>query len=205
MCCCSPTSRRRRRRRRPKALTTPQTFHDLYAWSCSRRADFYAQLWDSQCWIHEGSFARVVDEAAPITSLPRWFDGVRLNWAENLLWTRGPGHGARSTRDKEDAKVVLTEVREGNTDARDVTWAELRASVARLASAMSKRGVVRGDRVVVIGAHSVQTLVVFLATAWLGAIFSSSSTDMGVAGLLQRTALITPKVRRVAAAAVVVG
>ncbi|KAM4056292.1 AMP-binding enzyme [Hirsutella rhossiliensis] len=171
-----------------------KNFHDLHKWSCERRSQFYAQLWDTQRWIHEGSFSCVVDESVPISKLPRWFAGVRLNWAENLLWTRGPdGAGARSTLHKEDGKTAVTEVREGGRDVVDVTWAELRARVARLAAAMQARGVGEGDRVVMVGAHACQTLVVFLATAWLGAVFSSSSTDMGVAGLLQRTVQIDPK------------
>lgn len=173
-----------------------QDFHDLRKWSCDRRGQFYGQLWDSQRWIHQGSFERVVDETVPIDRLPRWFAGVRLNWAENLLWTRGPdGADTRSTLHKEDGRTAVTEVREGGRDVVDVTWAELRASVARLAAAMHARGVAEGDRVVMVGAHACQTLVVFLATVWLGAVFSSSSTDMGVAGLLQRTAQIDPKVR----------
>jgi acetoacetyl-CoA synthetase len=45
-----------------------------------------------------------------------------------------------------------------------------------------------------VGAHAVETCVVFLATTWLGGLFSSSSTDMGVGGLLQRTVQIDPKV-----------
>jgi len=87
-------------------------------------------------------------------------------------------------------------VREGNTEVRDVTWGELRARVAQMAAAMSARGVKRGDRVVAVAAHALETAVVFLATTWLGAVFSSSSTDMGVSGLLQRTTQIDPKVRR---------
>ncbi|PNY26490.1 Acetoacetyl-CoA synthetase [Tolypocladium capitatum] len=172
-----------------------ENFHDLHRWSCDQRSQFYGQLWDSQRWIHEGSFAQVVDESTPISQLPRWFAGVRLNWAENLLWSRGPGDGpgARSTLHKEDARVALTEVREGNTDVVDVTWAELRARVARLAGALAARGVGVGDRVVMVGAYACETLVVFLATTWLGAVFSSSSTDMGVGGLLQRAAQISPK------------
>ena len=87
-------------------------------------------------------------------------------------------------------------MREGNTEVRDVTWGELRARVAQMAAAMSARGVKRGDRVVAVAAHALETAVVFLATTWLGAVFSSSSTDMGVSGLLQRTTQIDAKVRR---------
>ncbi|TQV93116.1 acetoacetyl-CoA synthase [Cordyceps javanica] len=172
-----------------------QTFDELFAWSCSKRADFWGAVWDSQRAIHEGTYARVVDEAVPIDGLPRWFEGVRLNFAENYLYKRGGEHGpgTRGTLDKEDAKVALTEVREGGGEARDVTWAQLRRDAGRLAAAMEARGVQRGDRVVAVGANSYTTLLVFLAATWLGGLFSSSSTDMGVNGLLQRTTQINPK------------
>ncbi|KAK7430357.1 hypothetical protein QQZ08_003105 [Neonectria magnoliae] len=172
-----------------------RNFPDLYEWSCGHRSDFYAQLWETQNWIHEGSYTDVVDESVPVSQLPRWFTGIRLNWAENLLWRRPRGGepGELSTLHKEDAAVAVTEVREGNTDVRHVTWGELRQRTARLAGALAARGVGRGDRVVMVGAHAVETFVVFLATAWLGAVFSSSSTDMGVGGLLQRTVQINPK------------
>ncbi|KJZ70725.1 hypothetical protein HIM_09858 [Hirsutella minnesotensis 3608] len=170
------------------------SFSDLYQWSCRERSQFYGQLWDSQRWIHEGSYTRVVDESVPISKLPAWFEGVRLNLAENILWSRGrDGCESRSTLGKEDDRVAVTEIREGNTAVVDVTWAELRARVARLADALHARGLREGDRVVMVGAHAAQTLVVFLAVAWLGGIFSSSSTDMGVGGLLQRTVQIDPK------------
>lgn len=173
-----------------------QTFKELYKWSCDNRSLFYGLLWDYHPYIYEGSYTQVVDESIPISKLPRWFDGIRLNWAENFLYTTGsPSTGARSTRHKDDAKIALTEVREGNTAIRHVTWAELRREAGRLAAALKARGLKKGDRVVMVGGHSLTTLTVLLATVWLGGIFSSSSTDMGVGGLLQRTVQINPKVR----------
>lgn len=147
----------------------------------------------------------MVDESATIDQVPRWFEGVHLNFAENVLYTRDDSPSSstdsRSTRHKEDDKVAITEVREGagagatREPARDCTWRELRARAARLAAAMHHgKGVRRGDRVVIVAANSVDTFVVWLATNWLGAIFSSSSTDMGTKGILQRTVQVDPKV-----------
>lgn len=137
-----------------------------------------------------------MDESLPIDALPRWFEGVRLNFAENLLYRRSGEHGpgTRGTQDKDDSKVALTEIREGGIDERAVTWGQLRHDAGKLAAAMEARGVRKGDRVVVVGANSYTTLLVMLAATWLGGLFSSSSTDMGVTGLLQRTVQIDPKV-----------
>ncbi|KAL6897593.1 hypothetical protein GGI43DRAFT_97539 [Trichoderma evansii] len=173
-----------------------QTFKELYSWSCNHRSDFYEHLWEFQPFIHEGTYTRVVDESIPLTELPRWFEGVRLNWAENALYSRdtsSPSTEARSTRNKEDDKIAFTEVREGNTEVRHVTWRELRKEVEVLAAALKERGLQKGDRVVIVGGHSLRTYVVYLATTWLGGVFSSSSTDMGVGGLLQRAVQVNPK------------
>jgi acetoacetyl-CoA synthetase len=146
--------------------------------------------------IHAGSYSQVVDEKRTVDSIPRWFEGVTLNWAENVLWSRGRDHPQdhRGTTGKEDNKVALTEVREGVTEVRHLTWANLRKLTGSYAAALYEGGVRKGDRIVVVGANSVETLLVFLATTWLGAMFSSSSTDMGVQGILQRTVQIDPKV-----------
>lgn len=138
----------------------------------------------------------MVDESARIDSIPRWFEGVHLNFAENLLYSRIPGVSAskRGTIGKEDDKIALTEVREGYTEVRDVNWGQLRREVGILASSMKEHGVRKGDRVVVVASNSVDTLKVWLAVTTLGGLFSSSSTDMGVQGVLQRALQVTPKV-----------
>ncbi len=100
----------------------------------------------------------------------------------------------RSTIGKEDGKIAVTEIREGYTEVRDVSWGQLRREVGQLASAMKAHGVRKGDRVVVVASNSVDTLMVFLAVTTLGGLFSSSSTDMGVKGVLQRALQVTPKV-----------
>ena len=123
---------------------------------------------------------------------------MRLNFAENALFSRARGSGSdpteRSVRDKEDGKVAITEVREGGGEVRSLTYGELRERVGLMAKAMRARGVGKGDRVVIVGANSVETVVVWLAAGWVGAVFSSSSTDMGVKGILQRAVQVNPKV-----------
>lgn len=166
----------------------------------NQRTEFWSQFFTFTNYIHSGDYTQVVDESATIDQVPRWFDGVRLNFAENVLYTRQAGdpQGHRSRLRKEDARIAITEVREGGSETRECSWGELRARAARLAAAMyHAKGVGRGDRVVVVAANSIETFVVWLATNWLGAIFSSSSTDMGVKGILQRTVQVDPKVSKI--------
>lgn len=186
-------------KKKEPAINSPKTktFRQLYQYSLTHRSEFWSHLFTAANFIHDGTYARVVDEAATIDQVPRWFEGVYLNFAENVLYTRG-GDGAsssRSTKHKQDDKIAITEIREGGRDVQDCSWRELRARAARMAAAMYYgKGVRKGDRVVVVAANSIDTFVVWLATNWLGAIFSSSSTDMGVKGILQRTVQVNPKV-----------
>ena len=126
--------------------------------------------------------------------VPKWFQGVRLNFAENALFsTTAESKSSTSTRGKEDTKVALTEVREGCSAIQHVTWKELRQKVGRLAFAMKSHGVEKGDRVAVVASNSADTMVVFLAITSLGGLFSSSSTDMGTRGVLDRLTQIKPR------------
>jgi len=168
----------------------PQTFNDLYNWSVGdSRENFWDDFWDYAKLIHEGTYNQVIEPGVRMDHIPRWFCGVRLNFAENILFSNTTG----GTEGKEDSKVACTEVREGCTEIRNVTWQELRQKVGRLSSAMRARGVCKGDRVAVVSSNSVDTLSVFLAVTSLGALFSSSSTDMGSHGILDRLMQIRPK------------
>jgi acetoacetyl-CoA synthetase len=104
------------------------------------------------------------------------------------------GHLQITTKGKEDNKVALTEIREGGAEpSSNVTWAELRRKTGGMVQALKAAGVVKGDRVAAVASNSVDTLVVFLATTALGAWFSSTSTDTGVKGILDRLLQLKPK------------
>ncbi|CAK3935422.1 probable acyl- synthetase [Lecanosticta acicola] len=172
-----------------KYNTRLQTWSDLHAWSVNHRADFWGELFQQQPIIHSGSYSRVVDENARMDSIPRWFEGVHVNFAENMLFWPG----SDPTYRKRDDEVVCVEAREGATEIRNCTWRELREQVGLLSNAMRARGVRRGDRVAIVASNSIHTMVVFLAVTSLGGIFSSSSTDMGTKGVLDRLKQVRPK------------
>lgn len=167
---------------------------DLHSFSLTNRSAFWGQVLSSANFISSGSCARVVDESLPIDAVPRWFEGVHLNFAENMLYSSSSSAGRKGGQGKEDGKVAVVEVREGASETREVTYGELRERAGRLARAMKENGVEKGDRIVIVGANSVETLLVLLASTWVGAVFSSSSTDMGVKGVLQRAVQVNPKV-----------
>lgn len=172
-----------------------RTYRNLYDWSVgATRTDFWNLMWNSAGLIYSGAYTEVVDTKAPMDTIPHWFRGTRLNFAENILLSAEKGDPSKTTtRNKEDGKIAVTEVREGNTEVRDLSWGEVRRRVGLLSNAMRARGVKKGDRVAVVASTSFDTFICFMAVLSLGGLFSSSSTDMGSKGILERLLQIRPK------------
>lgn len=164
-----------------------KSFRDLYQWSIDSRADFWAELFEQHPLVHSGTHKRVVDTLIPMDQRPKWFEGIELNFAENILSV------PKGIEGKQDHVIACVEVREGCTEKRNVTWKELRERVGLLSNAMRAHGVVRGDRVAAVSSNSLDTLSVFLAVTSLGGIFTSSSIDMGAKAVLQRLQQVHPK------------
>ncbi|MEO8562757.1 MAG: acetoacetate--CoA ligase [bacterium] len=162
----------------------------LYEWSITEPEQFWAALWsfcgviadvrpDGSQWDDVLVGARRM--APPDAMLgPRWFAGAKLNFAENLL----------RRRDDERALVLWTEA----GPARELSFAELADAVARFAEFLRRAGVGQGDRVVGFVPNMPEAVVAMLATASLGALWSSCSPDFGAAGVLDRFGQIEPKV-----------
>ena len=110
-----------------------------------------------------------------------WFPGVRLNWAE------------RAFAGKADDQVAILHASELR-ELEEITWGELRAKVAEVAGGLRSLGVEKGDRVVAYLPNIAEATIAFLATASIGAVWSSASPDFGAGSLIDRFAQIEPKV-----------
>jgi len=150
----------------------------LHRWSITQRAEFWSAVWDF-CGVvgHRGPRDLLDGDRMPGA---KWFPDARLNFARNLLRRRGDG----------DAIVFNGEEKV----SRRISQAELYLEVARLAAALREAGVGAGDRVAAYMPNMPETIIAMLATASLGAIFSSASQDFGVQGVLDRFGQIEPKV-----------
>lgn len=173
-----------------------QDYHAMYDYSCQKRSDFWRHLFEYMPVVYSGNIPNpCVDESARMDTIPRWFKGVQMNFAENVLFF-GDKNGRQTTSPgKEDDKIAVTEVREGSfrEPINHYSWRQLRERVGRLSQAMRAHGVQKGDRIALVASTCMDTLTVFLAAAAIGAIFSSSSTDMGTKGILDRLLQIRPK------------
>ncbi|MGD9602855.1 MAG: acetoacetate--CoA ligase [Gammaproteobacteria bacterium] len=158
------------------------TFTDyeaLYAWSVQDLAGFWAALWEF--FGIESSTPYECVLADPTMPGARWFPGARLNFAQHVLRRAQPGTPALHFAAE---KIPL----------HAITWDTLAEQVARLAATLRAFGVAPGDRVVSFMPNIPQTLVAFLASAAVGAVWSSCSTDFGVKSVLDRFQQIAPKV-----------
>ncbi|NSL56843.1 acetoacetate--CoA ligase [Uliginosibacterium aquaticum] len=148
----------------------------LHAWSVAERGRFWAEVWDYCGVIGKRGEEVLVEEAAMWSA--SWFPQARLNFAQNLL----------RIRDEREALIFRGE----DSVRRRMSHAELYREVARCAAALKQAGVVQGDRVVAYMPNLPETVILMLASASIGAIFSSASPDFGVEGVIDRFGQITP-------------
>jgi len=152
---------------------------DLHAFSVRMPNVFWPALWDYLGFIGEkGDPPYLVDG----DKMPgaRFFPNARVNYAENLL----------RRNDEQTALVFRAE----DKIERRMTWAELHAQVSQLQQALRAMGVGEGDRVAALMPNAPETIVGLLASASIGAVFSSCSPDFGVKGVMDRFGQIEPKV-----------
>jgi acetoacetyl-CoA synthetase len=151
----------------------------LHRWSVERPEAFWGALWDYFDVQADGSPRTALDSH----EMPgaRWFPDTRLNYAEHVF---GGKEGDRV------AIYHASELRE----LEELTWGELRSRVAACAAGLRSLGVERGDRVVAYLPNLAEATIAFLATASIGAIWSSASPDFGAGSLIDRFAQIEPKI-----------
>ncbi len=151
----------------------------LHAWSIAERAAFWQAIVDFFEVRFHAQPSGVLEEGLAMPDA-RWFPGATLNFAEHLLRRR-------------DDRAALVAI--GEDGSREVlSHAQLAAHVAGLQRSLREAGVGIGDRVAAFMPNTWQTVVGMLATASLGATWSSCSPDFGTQGVIDRFGQIEPKV-----------
>ena len=157
---------------------TFDSYDALWRWSVDDIAGFWAAVWaffDVQASV---PYSHVLDHATmPGT---KWFVGARLNYAEHILRHHG------------DRPAII-----GHSQTRlaaMLTWDELSEQVGRARAGLQRLGVGRGDRVAAYLPNVPETIVAFLATASLGAVWTSCAPEFGVQAVLERFGQIDPMV-----------
>jgi acetoacetyl-CoA synthetase len=154
-------------------------YDELWRWSVDEIEAFWDSIWDFFGVQADGDRS----QALASREMPgaRWFPGTRLNYAEHVFAGKA---------DADTAILHASELR----DLDELSWGELRAQVAAVAAGLRALGVERGDRVVAYLPNIPEAIVAFLATASIGATWSSCSPDFGPASVVDRFAQIEPRV-----------
>ncbi|HEX6585502.1 MAG TPA: acetoacetate--CoA ligase [Solirubrobacterales bacterium] len=156
-----------------------EDYPSLWRWSVTEIEEFWATIWDHFEVVSETPYEEVLAER--MMPGAHWFPGAQLNYAEHIF---------RGKADDEVAVLFASELRELS----ELRWGELRERVAEVREGLRALGVSRGDRVVAYLPNGPEALIAFLASASLGAIWSSCSPDFGPGSVVDRFAQIEPKV-----------
>ncbi|MGH1502709.1 MAG: acetoacetate--CoA ligase [Acidimicrobiales bacterium] len=161
-------------------------YHALHHWSVTDIEGFWQSMWDYfGIEATESPTAvlgdRGLPDAAPFRNV-EWFPGARLNYAQHIV-------GGRFDDDK-----VAVLGRSQTRDGVELTYGELTEQVARARVGLQRLGVGKGDRVVAYLPNIPETLVAYLATTSLGAIWASCASEFGSRSVIDRFGQIEPKV-----------
>ena len=150
----------------------------LRAWSLENIEEFWGLLWEFTDIHAQRSYEEVVDDPKRMPGA-RWFLGARLNFAENLLRRRGVG-------------IALVSYGEEGAPRR-WTWNALYEEVGRLSRALADEGVTAGDKVAAYMPNIGEAVIGMLAATSLGAIWTSTSPDLGIEGVVDRFGQTQPR------------
>jgi acetoacetyl-CoA synthetase len=152
-------------------------YEALWRWSVDDLEGFWASIWEYLGVRSHAPYSRVLSSR----QMPgaRWFEGALLNYAEHALQDGGDRPAVIS---HSQSRAPLT-----------LSCAELRDEVARVRAGLQRLGVGRGDRVAAYLPNIAETIVAFLATASLGAVWSSCAPEFGRRSVVDRFRQIEPK------------
>ena len=153
-------------------------YASLWEWSVSDLDGFWGSLWEFFDIIAHAPYQAVLGNRAMPGA--EWFPGATLNYAEHAL----------QRRDDRPAVIAASE----NGEVERLTFAELYDRVAAAAAGLRRLGVGKGDRVAALLPNIPEALIAFLATASLGAVWSSCSPEFGIGSVVHRFSQIEPKV-----------
>ena len=156
-----------------------KNYDDLYSWSIQDIPSFWESVWEFCEVKYSTPYSEIVDDTSKMPGA-KWFTGSQLNYAENLL----------RFKDSKPAIIFKGE----NQNPSILTYHDLNEEVKKVAYALRNMGIVKGDRVAGFIPNMPEAVIAMLASASIGAIWSSSSPDFGIKGVLDRFAQIEPKV-----------
>lgn len=176
----TPIDQYRRHVNRKYSLHLEDT-KQLQKWSVQDPQNFWIDLYT---WLKlvpalPKDLKQAYDPNVPMSSNPKWFPGLEFNYAENALFSNPDEDAIAVVGLRDDTDLSAS-------DGETMTWKEFREQVRLTASALRHSGVKQGDRVAALVATSIWAMVLFHASASMGAIFTCISPDLGLEGCVSR-------------------
>ena len=156
-----------------------QGYAEFWRWSVRHTEAFWREFADFADVACDAGNRPVLQHAGRMPGAV-WFEDWRLNFTENLL-RRSDGHAALVFHDETGTR-------------RELSYADLHDEVARIAAALRACGVGAGDRVAGFLPNIPEAVIAMLASASIGAIWSSCSPDFGAQAVVDRFGQIRPRV-----------
>lgn len=147
-----------------------QSSQELHQWSIENLQSFWIDIHEYVEIIPRlpSNITQAFDSTVAFEDIPKFFQGARINYAENVLTGR------------DSDKAALIGIREGRDLSGHIwTWELLRENVRKARSALVNLGIEKNDRVAAIISTSVWSVALFLASASIGAIWTSIAPDLG--------------------------
>jgi len=154
-------------------------YDELWRWSVDNITAFWKSLWEYTGIISHTPFQSVLERKESMIG-SQWFPGSTLNYAEHVFRQASKEHPAIIFRNETGS-------------ARSISWSELEQSVSSLAQWMKKVGIEKGDRVASVMPNIPESVIAFLATQSIGAVWSSCSPDFGNPSVIDRFLQIEPR------------
>lgn len=156
---------------------TFKTYEALWQWSVDHIEDFWESIWE----FYDIKSSTPYDTVLKKQIMPgaKWFPGATINYAEHIL---------RNINEKKTAIYSQSEIR----PLSEMSWAVLKEETASVAAYLKQLGVERGDRVVAYMPNIPETIIAFLATSSIGAVWSSCAPEFGLESTLNRFQQIKP-------------
>lgn len=156
-------------------------YHALHEWSITNPERFWSSVADYFAVDLRGDSGTVLT-GGPMPDF-HWFPDVRTNYVSQVL------------RHADRKGVAIVDAAEpGGAPTSSVTWHELRRQVGSVANALRRSGVRPGDRVAGYLPNVSQAVIAFLATASLGALWSSCGQDYSPTAAVDRLGQLQPVV-----------
>ena len=155
------------------------SYKELHLWSINHRELFWSEIWDFYKII---GFKGNKPYLSPENNLPgtMFFPNGKLNYAENML-----------KKNNNDTAIIFWSE---DKIKKKICWYDLKNQVSAVANFLKMKGIQKGDRVAAYLPNVPETIIVMLASASIGAVFSSASPDFGVEGVIDRFGQIEPKI-----------